>query len=88
MAAGRLAAALRAQEAALQSEGFVVKNCFIDESPCQPPEVPRARGHSAPPWPAAPPGAPAGRPPARARGGGGAPGSAQEIPTTTPSPRH
>lgn len=42
---------LRAQEAALQSEGFVVKNCFIDESPSQKSEGSRTRRHSAPPSP-------------------------------------
>jgi len=49
MAVTVLSAMQRAQEAALQSEGFVVKNCCIDESPRQPSEGSRARRHSAPP---------------------------------------
>jgi hypothetical protein len=51
MAAITVSAMQRAQEAALQSEGFVVKNCFIDESPCRPSEGARSRRHSAPPSP-------------------------------------
>jgi len=52
MAVPSLSAMQRAQEAALQSEGYVVKNCFIDESPCQPSEGSQTRRHSAPPSPA------------------------------------
>jgi len=51
MALTSLSAMQRAQEAALESEGFIVKNSFIDESSCQPSEGSRTRRHSAPPSP-------------------------------------